>query len=131
MSYDPKKIDLMLVDDDGDFRETVARRFMRRGFRVQEAAHGEQALQLADLREFDVVVLDMVMPGMSGIELFRVLAARSPGLEEKLVFMTGGAFTPEAEAFLDEIKNPRVEKPFDFASVDQLLRMAAARGTSR
>ena len=51
----------------------------------------------------------------------------SPGLEEKLVFMTGGAFTAEAEAFLDEVKNLRVEKPFDFASVDQLLRQAATR----
>jgi CheY-like chemotaxis protein len=76
---------------------------------------------------FDAVLCDLMMPGMSGIELFRALASRSPGLEERLVFMTGGAFTAEAEAFLEEVSNARVEKPFDFSSVDRLLRLAVAK----
>jgi CheY-like chemotaxis protein len=76
---------------------------------------------------FDAVLCDLMMPGMSGIELFRALAIRSPGLEERLVFMTGGAFTAEAEAFLEEVSNARVEKPFDFSSVDRLLRLAVAK----
>jgi CheY-like chemotaxis protein len=75
---------------------------------------------------FDAVLCDLMMPGMSGIELYRALKARAPGMEERLVFMTGGAFTTEAEAFLDEVSNARVEKPFDFASVDRLLRHAVA-----
>jgi CheY-like chemotaxis protein len=75
---------------------------------------------------FDAVLCDLMMPGMSGIELYRALKVRAPGMEERLVFMTGGAFTTEAEAFLDEVSNARVEKPFDFASVDRLLRHAVA-----
>jgi hypothetical protein len=51
-------------------------------------------------------------------------------MEERLVFMTGGAFTAEAEAFLEEVSNARVEKPFDFASVDRLLRIAVAGNKS-
>jgi DNA-binding NtrC family response regulator len=70
------------------------------------------------------------MPGMSGIQLFEALKSKAPGLEQRLVFMTGGAFTPEAEAFLDEITNARVEKPFDFAKVDKLLRLAASNASS-
>jgi hypothetical protein len=45
--------------------------------------------------------------------------------------MTGGAFTPEAETFLDEITNARVEKPFDFAKVDRLLRLAASGSSTK
>ncbi len=49
MDTEPQKpIDLLLVDDDADFRSSVARRFMRRGYQVQEAASGEEALQLAE-----------------------------------------------------------------------------------
>jgi hypothetical protein len=46
--YDPKKIDLLLVDDDPDFRGSVARRFLRRGYRVQEASSGPEALTFAN-----------------------------------------------------------------------------------
>src|ERR1700674_4978230 len=81
MTYDPKKIDLLLVDDDADFRETVARRFMRRGFQVQQPTHGEQALQLAGLRQFDVVILDMVMPGLGGIQVLEHLKLAHPECE--------------------------------------------------
>src|SRR5271169_3858187 len=87
MNYDPTKIDLLLVDDDPDFRETVARRFIRRGFKVQEAVHGEQALQMASLRQFDVVILDMVMPGMSGIQLLEQLKLTHP--ESEVILLTG------------------------------------------
>ena len=87
MTYDPRKIDLLLVDDDPDFRESIARRFMRRGFQVQEATHGEQALQLASLRQFDVVVLDMVMPGMSGIQVLEQLKLTHPECE--VILLTG------------------------------------------
>ena len=105
------------------------RLLLEQEYQVDVASTGQEALaKLSSGATFDAVLCDLMMPGMSGIELFRILRAKSPGLEEKLVFMTGGAFTPEAEAFLEEIENPRVEKPFDFASVDELLRLAAARG---
>jgi CheY-like chemotaxis protein len=119
----------VLVVEDEDAVAAGLRLLLEQEYQVDVAHTGQEALaKLSSGAAFDAVLCDLMMPGMSGIELFRVLAATSPGLEEKLVFMTGGAFTPEAEAFLEEIKNPRVEKPFDFASVDELLRMAANRG---
>jgi CheY-like chemotaxis protein len=104
------------------------------GSRSQESRSQESRSQESHSQEpgssapapFDAVLCDLMMPGMSGIELYRALKARAPGMEERLVFMTGGAFTTEAEAFLDEVSNARVEKPFDFASVDRLLRHAVA-----
>jgi DNA-binding NtrC family response regulator len=61
--YDPKKIDLLLVDDDPDFRGSVARRFLRRGYQVQEASSGPEALTFCERRQYDVVILDLVMQG--------------------------------------------------------------------
>lgn len=119
----------VLVVEDEDAVAAGLRLLLEQEYQVDVASTGQEALtKLSSGVVFDAVLCDLMMPGMSGIELFRILASTRPGVEEKLVFMTGGAFTAEAEAFLDEIKNPRVEKPFDFASVDQLLRLAVARG---
>jgi len=118
-----------VVEDEGAVAAGL-RLLLEQEYQVDVALTGQEALAKLSSVPFDAVLCDLMMPGMSGIELFRTLATKSPGLEEKLVFMTGGAFTAEAEAFLDEVKNARVEKPFDFASVDQLLRQAATRKSS-
>ncbi|MEX0679164.1 MAG: sigma-54 dependent transcriptional regulator [Pirellulales bacterium] len=125
MNYDPGKIDLMLVDDDGDFRETVARRFTRRGFRVQEAAHGEQALQLANLRQFDVVVLDMVMPGMSGIQVLEQLKLQHPECE--VILLTGQGTIETAVQAMKLGAYDYLTKPFPLAELELLIEKAYDR----
>ncbi len=125
MNYDPKKIDLMLVDDDADFRETVARRFMRRGFQVQEATHGEQALQLADLRQFDVVVLDMVMPGMSGIQVLEQLKLKHPECE--VILLTGQGTIETAVQAMKLGAYDFLTKPFPLAELEVLIEKAYER----
>ena len=71
-------IDLLIVDDDQEFRETLASRFSRSGFAVQAAANGEEALDLATRRNFDVAIFDMMMPGMSGLELLQAVQGGTP-----------------------------------------------------
>jgi CheY-like chemotaxis protein len=127
---------ILVVEDEEAVAEGL-RLLLEQEYVVDLAASGQRALELllgrepfdavpSDTIPFDAVLCDLMMPGMSGIELYRALKARAPGVEERLVFMTGGAFTVEAEAFLDEVSNPRVEKPFDFATVDRLLRHSVA-----
>jgi hypothetical protein len=58
------------------------------------------------------------------MDLFEAVRLNRPGIERRLVFMTGGAFTPEAARFLERVPNGRVEKPFDLARVSRLLRRA-------
>jgi CheY-like chemotaxis protein len=117
---------VLVVEDEEAVAEGL-RLLLEQEYHVDLASSGRRALDmLSSGAPFDAVLCDLMMPGMSGIELFDALKVTSPGTEERLVFMTGGAFTPEAEAFLDEISNARVEKPFDFASVDRLLRLVAS-----
>jgi len=77
------------------------------------------------------VMCDLLMPGMSGMALYEQLKAARPGLEQKLVFMTGGAFTQRAAEFLNNVNNPRVEKPFDVRKVRRLVRELARERTAR
>ncbi|MEB2311261.1 MAG: ATP-binding protein [Sorangiineae bacterium] len=91
-----------------------------------------EALELLTSGEtFDVVLCDLLMPGMSGMELHQQLAARGTGIEKRVVFMTGGAFTPRAAEFLASSPNPRLEKPFDLTAVRRLVGALArsARGS--
>jgi DNA-binding NtrC family response regulator len=115
----------MLVDDDPDFRESVARRFMRRGFQVQEAAHGEQALQLAGLRAFDVIVLDMVMPGLSGIQVLEQLKLTHPECE--IIMLTGQGTIETAVQAMKLGAFDFLQKPFPLAELETLIEKAYER----
>jgi CheY-like chemotaxis protein len=64
-----------------------------------------------------VILCDLMMPRMSGMELYAEVLKISPEQAERMIFMTGGAFTPRAREFLDTTTNPRVDKPFDAASL--------------
>ena len=62
-----KNIRLLLVDDEADFRSTLAKRLQKRGFAAQQAGDGEACLALLADHRMDVVVMDVKMPGMSGM----------------------------------------------------------------
>lgn len=66
-----EKIDILLVDDENDFRQILAKRLKRRGICVREADRGEKALQILTESPVDVVILDVKMPGIDGIECLR------------------------------------------------------------
>jgi PAS domain S-box-containing protein len=70
---------------------------------------------------FDVVLSDVMMPEMSGMDLYATLTRLRPEAAERMVFLTGGAFTEAAKEFLDAVPNERIEKPFDAAAVRALV----------
>jgi CheY-like chemotaxis protein len=70
---------------------------------------------------FDVVVCDLLMPRMSGMELHAHVARLDPAQAERMIFLTGGGFTADARSFLDQVANPRIEKPFDPAHLRALV----------
>ena len=79
---------------------------------------------------FDLVLCDLMLPYLSGEELFNRVRAVRPGLTERFVFMTGGQTDPNVQAFLARVPNERIHKPF---ALQQLLvvarRFAALRAT--
>ncbi len=104
----------VLVIDDEPALATMIRRILDREYHVDVTIDAREGLErLAGPDPYDVVLCDLMMPNMTGMDLFAEVARRQPGLERRFVFMTGGAFTPRATEFLAQVKNRRLEKPFE------------------
>jgi PAS domain S-box-containing protein len=102
---------ILIVDDDRPVAAAVALELEDHD--VVVAGSGREAFEI--LRHdpsFDVVLCDLMMPEMSGMDLYTWLRPIEPSLVDRFVFMSGGAFTPRAERFLAETTNPRLDKPF-------------------
>jgi CheY-like chemotaxis protein len=75
-------------------------------------------------QSFDAILCDLMMPRMSGMEVYEAIEKARPELARRMIFMTGGAFTPRAVQFLQTVSNPRVEKPLDRETLRAALRGA-------
>ncbi|MFC1839910.1 response regulator [Thermodesulfobacteriota bacterium] len=78
---------VLLVDDEGELVETLAERLMMRGINAHWATSAEEALVKADKESFDLAILDVKMPGISGITLKKLMEQRKPQM--RFIFMTG------------------------------------------
>jgi PAS domain S-box-containing protein len=113
---------VMVVDDDAGVIEAL-RVMLEDEHDVTCVASGRDALRhLLRAEQYDVVFCDLMMPEVSGMDLFEALRLNRPGSERSLVFMTGGAFTQDAVRFLQHVPNPRLDKPFDMRTLSKLLR---------
>ena len=84
-----RAVRLLLVDDEPRFVETLSKRLTARGFEVEGALGGPQALELLDARPFDVVLLDVWMPGMDGLEVLKAIRRLHPSV--KVILVSGNA----------------------------------------
>ncbi|MFO0903125.1 MAG: sigma-54 dependent transcriptional regulator [Pirellulales bacterium] len=116
---------LLVVDDDDEFRGTLARRFMQRGYHVEEAGNGEQALELVQRREFDVAVFDMMLPGMSGLALLEKFKALQ--VECEVIMLTGQATVETAVASMKAGAYDYLTKPFPLRELEVLVEKAQDR----
>jgi CheY-like chemotaxis protein len=120
----------VLVVDDEVFVRAVVVRLLRGEHDLVEVGSGHEAeVLLAKDDRFDVILTDLLMPEVSGMELYEGLVATRPDLAARMVFMSGGVFTQRASAFLEGLSNLRIEKPIDVDSLRQVVRaLVAARG---
>lgn len=110
-SSEPPRRRILVVDDEPAVR-SLLRRMLRKDFDVEEASGGREALdRLVSGEHFDAVLCDLLMPHMTGMDLYQRLARSDPRHARCMIFLTGGAFTPRARAFLEQVENPRLEKP--------------------
>lgn len=91
---------ILVVDDEPLVRQAFARVLERAGHHVLRAGDGRDALRQLDADIVDLVITDLMMPNMSGVELAQVLSASHPGLRERLIVVSGGAVTNDALEFV-------------------------------
>ena len=125
---------ILVVDDEADLRKLIGR-LLGHDHELVSASSGEQAQAILESDQaFDVIICDLMMPGMSGMALHDWLANRSLGLATQIIFVTGGAFTPQAAEYLARVGNATFEKPFDADELKQrvsdMVRAAKERQVS-
>jgi DNA-binding NtrC family response regulator len=123
------ELDLLLVDDDDELRGDMARFFTRHGHRVAQCGSGDEALELIEQRAFDVMVLDLMMPGRTGIDVLKELQAR--GAECEVVILSGEATVESAVEAMKLGAHEVLTKPISLKELDRLVRKAYETGQLR
>jgi PAS domain S-box-containing protein len=118
---------VLAVDDDALVGRAIAR--VLRGHDVVTVESGAEALDRISTpgEHFDLVLCDLMMPGMTGRELFESLEERDPECLGALVFMSGGTFTPEVREFAERKDVRVIDKPFDGGALRALVQRALRR----
>jgi signal transduction histidine kinase len=112
---------VIVVDDEPLVGRSIRRAL--RGHDVQVFSTGEEAIErLCSDEPFDVVFCDLMMPEVSGMEVFARVSEQRPEVAPRFVFMTGGAFTAEAREFLKKTPLTCLEKPFELRQIRDLVK---------
>jgi CheY-like chemotaxis protein len=115
---------ILVVDDDDHLRELLSTVLSQDGRAVDTARDGIEAVALLSQNRYDLILSDLVMPGLDGPALYRALRAVShPTAIPRVIFMTGNAGGGEHAAFLRETTEPMLEKPFSVDVVRHLVNV--------
>jgi signal transduction histidine kinase/CheY-like chemotaxis protein len=107
----------LVIDDDASMRRLLRSYLEGFGYEVDEAGDGAQALRLALGRYYDIIICDIRMPIMDGMEFFVALRERHPERAARVIMSTGVLPTDAADRFLRSLTNPRLQKPFKLTAL--------------
>jgi two-component system NtrC family sensor kinase len=114
----------LVVEDEPALAAAVSESLADAGFRVDRASDGEEGLTRLTESTYDLIICDLKMPRLDGMQFYRAIAAATPALTRRVIFVTGAVVGTEAERFLEETGCPWLAKPF---RLGDLLRAARDR----
>jgi len=122
------KAKILVVDDELMVRQFVSQILVEEGHEVELVDSAETALEEVNNKEYQAIMLDIKMPGMSGIELYQHFQKTSPLLADRVVFITGDVMGTSTMNFLSKTKAPYVIKPFDASQLKAEINRILASG---
>jgi PAS domain S-box-containing protein len=122
-----ESIPRLLVVDDETALAMALKKILEADHDVTAVTAGRAALDLLlEGERFDVVLCDVLMPGVSGIDLYRELESKRPELLPRIIFMSGASSMPRVAEFFASVSNERIDKPVDLDQLRALIREIAA-----
>ncbi len=116
---------ILMMEDEPIISKVLCRALEREGFEVDSAEDGIIAKEKIDSgKKYDLYLFDIRTPLISGIELYEHLKKNYPGLQEKVVFMTGDCLNTATGLFLEKVKRPYISKPFTPNQILDLIKKA-------
>ncbi len=116
---------VLLVDDEEEFIQTLSERMQARGLTVSTATSGEKAIEIAEEKNFDAIILDLQMPGLNGIETLKLMREKNP--DAQIILLTGHA---TVEKSVEAVKHGAVdflEKPAEINKLMEIIKEASDR----
>jgi signal transduction histidine kinase len=111
---------VLAVEDEPAVGRTIQRLLLPH--RVTVVTRAREALaRIVAGEHFDVILCDVMMPELTGMDFHERLREARPDLADQVIFLSGGAFTPRARDFFERIPNPRIDKPIDAAQLRSLV----------
>jgi len=101
------------VDDDTIVQEFLTEILREEGHEVEIVENGDDALDRLGNEDYDVILLDIKLPGMSGIELYKHLQKTAKSLARRVLFITGDTMSTDTMVFIKSAQTPYITKPFD------------------
>ncbi|MBE0668625.1 MAG: sigma-54-dependent Fis family transcriptional regulator, partial [Bacteroidales bacterium] len=120
-----EKISILIVDDEESVRDSLNNWFIEDGYQVECAENAKQALMLIEARNFDIILADIKMPGMDGLEMHRRIKALNK--DAIVIIMTAFASVDTAVQALKDGAFDYVTKPFDPDDLSHLIRNASTQ----
>lgn len=126
-NQEPDKIkvsaaEIMVVDDEPQICRALERLLTANGHKVDAFSHAQTALQRLQVAKYDLILLDIRMPGMSGIEFYHHLKEIDPSLQQKVICITGDIISARNKTFLKQAGIPCVTKPFGIEALMSLVK---------
>ena len=121
----PRRARVVIIDDEPMLGRSLHRVLRKHDVSVFESG-GSALAHLSDGEDPDLILCDLMMPEMNGMQFFEALRDARPDLRSRVTFMTGGAFTPKAAEFVRQSGRPVLAKPFDLVEIRRLVRAAMA-----
>lgn len=106
---------VLLVDDEQAFTDALSKRLEARNLKVKTVNRGEDAIQIVDEHSFDVIILDIAMPGMDGLETLQQIKANHPDAE--IIMLTGHASVENSVKAMKIGAEDLLEKPVDITDL--------------
>ena len=121
----------LIVEDETALAEAMQESFTDAGFLVDRAGDGEEALGRLEGGHYDVIISDLKMPRVDGIQFFQLVRERYPDVAGRILFVTGDVLGPEAERFLADSGCRWLAKPFRLAELLRLANEVMGEGGAR
>ncbi len=119
---------VLVVDDESTILELINRLLTRQGYDVDTVGNGAQAVERVAQKDYDVVLLDILMPQKGGIATYQEIIKLRPDLASRVIFATGDLATGDTQTFLKETQVPCIAKPFDLDELTRAIQSVLEQG---
>ncbi len=124
-----KKGRILVVDDEAGVRGLIEKVLTQTGHSVDTSGNAEEAMDKLNSATYDVLFVDVRMPGMSGMELYAGILENAPAMANRTIFITGDAMGSDVKAFLTQNNLPYLAKPFGIEALEEKVNTVLKAGS--